>query len=87
MVDRTRLDGAVSIVNAVCPGIVETPMWEQVLTPALDESYEETVTRAIPMERDQKPEDIGRAVAFLAENRNVTGQSVVVDGGIVRNII
>lgn len=74
-------------VNAVCPGIVETPMWENVLTPALDEPYEETIERAIPMGRDQSPEDMGRAVVFLAENRNVTGESIVVDGGILQNVI
>lgn len=74
-------------VNAVCPGIVETPMWEDVLTPSLDQSYEETIEEAIPMKRDQDPEDMGRAVVFLAENRNVTGESIVVDGGILQNVI
>jgi len=71
-------------VNAVCPGIVRTPMWEEVLTPERGESYEETVDRRIPMERDQTPEDVGRAAVFLAENRNVTGQSIVVDGGMLQ---
>jgi meso-butanediol dehydrogenase/(S,S)-butanediol dehydrogenase/diacetyl reductase len=74
-------------VNAICPGIVETPMWEDVLTPELDESYEETIDRTIPMGRDQTPEDMGRTVVFLAENRNITGQAVVVDGGILQNVI
>lgn len=73
-------------VNAVCPGIVETPMWEDVLTPELGEAYDDTIDRTIPMGRDQTPEDMGRAVVFLAENRNITGQSVV-DGGIVQNVI
>ncbi|ELY98383.1 SDR family NAD(P)-dependent oxidoreductase [Natrialba aegyptia] len=74
-------------VNAICPGIVETPMWEDVLTPEIGESYDETIDRAIPMGRDQTPEDMGRLAVFFAENRNVTGQSVVVDGGILQNVL
>ncbi|NUE03437.1 SDR family oxidoreductase [Halorubraceae archaeon YAN] len=74
-------------VNAICPGIVNTPMWEDVLTPELGESFDETIARAIPMGRDQKPEDMGRLAVFFAENRNVTGESVVVDGGILQNVI
>jgi len=74
-------------VNAICPGIVDTPMWEDVLTPALDESYEQTVDRAIPMGRDQTPEDMGRLAVFFAENRNVTGEAVAVDGGVRQNVI
>lgn len=72
-------------VNAVCPGIVRTPMWEDVLTPEHGESYEETIDRRVPMGRDQTPEDVGRAVVFLAENRNVTGQSITVDGGMLQS--
>ncbi|WP_076608130.1 SDR family NAD(P)-dependent oxidoreductase [Natronorubrum thiooxidans] len=74
-------------VNAICPGIVQTPMWEDVLTPELEESYEETIERVIPMGRDQTPDDMGRLAVFLAENRNITGQAVTVDGGILQNVI
>lgn len=74
-------------VNAICPGIVDTPMWEDVLTPTLEESYEETIERVIPLGRDQTPADMGDLVVFFATNRNVTGQAVVVDGGITQNVI
>jgi len=74
-------------VNAICPGIVETPMWEQILTPSLDESYEETIERAIPLGRDQTPEDMGKLAVFYATNRNVTGQALAVDGGILQNVL
>ncbi|WP_254546613.1 SDR family NAD(P)-dependent oxidoreductase [Halomarina pelagica] len=74
-------------VNAICPGIVDTPMWERVLTPTLEESYEETVERVIPLGRDQTPEDMGRLAVFYATNRNVTGQALAVDGGILQNVI
>jgi meso-butanediol dehydrogenase/(S,S)-butanediol dehydrogenase/diacetyl reductase len=74
-------------VNAICPAIVETPMWEQILTPSLDESYEETIERAIPLSRDQTPEDMGKLAVFYATNRNVTGQALAVDGGILQNVL
>ena len=74
-------------VNAICPGIVETPMWQELLTPSLDESYEETIDRVIPLGRDQTPEDMGKLAVFYATNRNVTGQAVAVDGGILQNVL
>ncbi|KTG07653.1 SDR family NAD(P)-dependent oxidoreductase [Haloferax profundi] len=74
-------------VNAICPGIVDTPMWNKVLTPTLDEAYDDTIERVIPLGRDQSPEDMGKLAVFFATNRNITGQSVVVDGGILQNVI
>ncbi|WP_101297686.1 SDR family NAD(P)-dependent oxidoreductase [Halegenticoccus soli] len=74
-------------VNAVCPGIVNTPMWEKALTPTLEEDYADTIERVIPLGRDQTPEDMGRLAVFFATNRNVTGEAVNVDGGITQNVI
>ncbi|KAB1194404.1 glucose 1-dehydrogenase [Haloferax sp. MBLA0076] len=74
-------------VNAICPGIVDTPMWNKVLTPTLDEAYEDTIKRVIPLGRDQTPEDMGKLAVFYATNRNVTGQALAVDGGILQNVI
>lgn len=74
-------------VNAICPGIVDTPMWRDVLTPANEESYDDTIQRSIPLHRDQKPEDMGRLAVFFAENRNITGEAVKVDGGITQDVL
>ncbi|SFS87800.1 SDR family NAD(P)-dependent oxidoreductase [Halostagnicola kamekurae] len=74
-------------VNALCPGIVDTPMWRDVLTPASEEAYEDTIQRSIPLHRDQKPEDMGRLVVFLAQNRNITGEAIKVDGGITQDVL
>jgi len=78
-------------VNAVCPGIVDTPMWREVVAPAyaklwgvtVEEAFERNVKQRIPLGRPQTPEDIGNIVVFLASNEseNITGQSVNVDGG------
>ena len=68
-------------VNAICPGIVATPMWTEILAPDPDQ-YEATIAHKIPLGRDQTPEDMGRLAVFFATNRNVTGEAVKVDGGI-----
>ena len=74
-------------VNALCPGIVPSKMWTEVLAPHKAESYEETVERLIPLGRDQSPEDMGEAAVYLATSDNVTGEELTVDGGIVRDIV
>ncbi len=83
-------------VNAVCPGLLWTDMWKGIaeviretnpeyasLTPR--QMFERRVVEWVPLKREQTPEDIGHAVVFLAseEARNITGQALMVDGGIV----
>lgn len=77
-------------VNAVCPGVVRTPLWEPLLEQLAatkgitrDEAWQEFVD-GIPLGRPQEPEDIGEAVAFLASERarNMTGQGINVTGGM-----
>ena len=51
-------------VNAICPGIVDTPMWSQVLTPDPDQ-YRSVIDRVIPLGRDQTAEDMGRAAVLI----------------------
>jgi meso-butanediol dehydrogenase/(S,S)-butanediol dehydrogenase/diacetyl reductase len=82
-------------VNAVCPGLVRTYMWtihESLLRgdrPKSDgpDVFDKALAARCPLRREQTPEDIGMAVAFLAssEARNITGQSLNVDGGMVLN--
>jgi meso-butanediol dehydrogenase/(S,S)-butanediol dehydrogenase/diacetyl reductase len=77
-------------VNAVCPGVVRTPLWEPLLNQlsetkgiSREEAWQEFVD-GIPLGRPQEPEDIGEVVAFLASDRarNMTGQGVNVTGGM-----
>jgi meso-butanediol dehydrogenase/(S,S)-butanediol dehydrogenase/diacetyl reductase len=77
-------------VNAVCPGVVRTPLWEPLLDQlsetkgiTREEAFREFVA-GIPLGRPQEPEDIGEVVAFLASDRarNMTGQGVNVTGGM-----
>ena len=69
-------------VNAVCPGWVKTEM------DAADQSAEtyqdSDITGRVPMGRFASPEDIARAIAFLADEREsgfINGHALAVDGG------
>jgi D-sorbitol dehydrogenase (acceptor) len=78
-------------VNAIAPGVVDTPMWAHV--DALFAKYEnlplgekkKEVGRAVPLGRMGRPEDIVGAAVFLASDEAgyVTAQTLNVDGGNV----
>jgi NAD(P)-dependent dehydrogenase (short-subunit alcohol dehydrogenase family) len=83
-------------VNAVCPGIILTPMSESFarITPFPGRREADDVAAMvawseseIPLGRMQTPADVGYAVAFLASPnaRNITGQALNVDGGLMMN--
>ncbi len=75
-----ELSGRGITVNAVAPGFIETDM-----TNVLPESIRTAVVERIPLGRFGAPDDIAAAVAFLAgsEAAYITGQTLVVDGGMV----
>ena len=63
-------------VNAVAPGLVDTPWtadWDAV---------REAVSLVAPLKRSGQPEDVAEVILALARAAYVTGQVVVVDGGI-----
>jgi 3-oxoacyl-[acyl-carrier protein] reductase len=65
--------------NAVAPGFINTDM-----TRVLSDKVKETVKKVIPCQKMGEAEDIAAGVAFLAspEAKYVTGQVLVVDGGL-----
>jgi meso-butanediol dehydrogenase / (S,S)-butanediol dehydrogenase / diacetyl reductase len=69
-------------VNAVCPGVVRTPMIDDVAT-AWKTSVDAMVTQWQLIKRTQDAREIGAAVVFLALMPSMTGQSINVDGGSV----
>ncbi len=83
-------------VNALCPGMVQTPLnrsvyeaWAREQPESARPSYEEwtadKIQKLVPLNRWQEPEDIAAMAVFLASSRgrNITGQTINVDGGYV----
>jgi NAD(P)-dependent dehydrogenase (short-subunit alcohol dehydrogenase family) len=72
-------------VNAVCPGYIDTPMWEEWLRSSDDPEELARQTEALhPLGRRGQPQDVASAVAYLAGSQSawVTGTCLVVDGGL-----
>jgi len=69
-------------VNAVCPGMIWTPMSEKMIAEGQKEALEEML-KLVPIGRHGRPEEIADAVLWLCSDRSslVVGQSIAVDGG------
>ena len=76
-------------VNAICPGIIRTAMWDYLAElfkrpdETIEESWQRSVESTIPQGRAQTPEDIGELAVYIASAPNLTGQAINIDGGIV----
>jgi NAD(P)-dependent dehydrogenase (short-subunit alcohol dehydrogenase family) len=83
-------------VNALCPGMVQTPLNRSVYEawareqpepgrPSYEEWSAEKIRKLVPLNRWQQPEEIAAMAVFLAstQGRNITGQTINVDGGYV----
>jgi len=77
-------------VNAVCPGILRTAMWEKILdirsarTGILREEVFTNIVNTIPLKRPQELADVTSVVLFLSSeiSRNITGESININGGL-----
>ena len=77
--------------NCICPGVVQTAMWERIDAEwaeieglQIGEAWRRRVS-LIPMGRPEQAQDVAGVVAFLASRDSdyMTGQAVIVDGGLV----
>ena len=77
-------------VNAVCPGLIRTPMqdrevvWEAELSGGTPDQIRQGYVDMTPIGRLGTPQDVARLVTFLASDCSdfITGQSIHVDGGL-----
>jgi NAD(P)-dependent dehydrogenase (short-subunit alcohol dehydrogenase family) len=80
-------------VNAVCPGVIATPMWEQIdrdrsrIMGVQPGDAMKAFIEKVPLLRAGSTEDVAGAVAFLcsADADYITGQTLNVDGGFEMN--
>ena len=78
-------------VNAICPGVTRTPMLDGMISQRSVETetpvaqLESELAETIPIRRFNEAADIAALAVFLAGpgGRNITGQSINVDGGLV----
>ena len=69
-------------VNAICPGVIHTPMVDRGLAnPEMEKAY----TAMIPMGRMGRPEEMAETILYLCSDSSsyVTGQVLIADGGWV----
>ncbi|ASR47135.1 acetoin reductase [Paenibacillus kribbensis] len=79
-------------VNAYCPGVAKTKMWDRIDEEMVKYSDDlkpgeafEKFSSEIALKRYQTPEDVANLVSFLASDDSdyITGQAILTDGGLV----
>ncbi len=67
-------------VNAVVPGVVDTPWWSRLPEEAKQRLFDD-LAKKVPVGRVGKPEDLAAAIMFVTTNTFVTGSIIDCDGG------
>jgi NAD(P)-dependent dehydrogenase (short-subunit alcohol dehydrogenase family) len=67
-------------VNAICPGVIRTPLTESYFA---DEAFEQSLAKTVPQRRYGEPRDVANAALYLASELGsyVNGIALTVDGG------
>jgi NAD(P)-dependent dehydrogenase (short-subunit alcohol dehydrogenase family) len=69
-------------VNCVAPGVITTRFHDSLSA----ERRKYNVEHRIPLHREGRPEEVAHTVAFLVENDYITGETIVIDGGLTSRI-
>lgn len=70
-------------VNCVAPGVIRTP-FQDYLTPA---QVENNIRNRIPLHREGTSEQVAAVIGMLAANDFMTGENIVIDGGMTMRIV
>jgi NAD(P)-dependent dehydrogenase (short-subunit alcohol dehydrogenase family) len=73
-------------VNAVSPGLIDTPAVDNLASTAAGQQLFKTISNSVPLGRRGTPDEIAKAVVFLASDdaSYVTGAELFVDGGFAQ---
>ncbi|HVG52420.1 MAG TPA: SDR family oxidoreductase [Xanthobacteraceae bacterium] len=74
------VDLAPTRVNTISPGVIDTPLWDQ-MAPAAREAMYRKAAETIPARRIGQPEDVAQALVFMMTNPFVTGTVLHLEGG------
>jgi len=69
-------------VNCVAPGIIRTAFHANMSK----EAYQHNVDNRIPLHREGTPEQVATGIVELAKNDYITGEMLVIDGGLTSRI-
>ena len=79
------------LVNAICPGWVDTEMSQKGLQGIADgigitkDEFYDIAMQSVPLRRMSKPEEIADLVAYMVSQKVITGQTMDINGGAVMN--
>ncbi len=79
------------LVNAICPGWVDTEMSQQGLQGIADgigitkDEFYDIAMQSVPLKRMSQPEEIAGLVAYLLSQSAITGQTIDINGGAIMN--
>jgi NAD(P)-dependent dehydrogenase (short-subunit alcohol dehydrogenase family) len=78
-------------VNAICPGFIDTPIWQRNLTAmgAEGERFAQRIAALHPVGRRGRPADVAHASLWLTQPDSafITGSTLVVDGGVSLRLV
>lgn len=70
-------------VNCVSPGVIRT-RFQDYLKP---EQVKNNIDNRIPLHREGTPEDVSEVICSLIQNKFITGENIVIDGGMTMRIV